>query len=191
MFNFFEQPWTLLGAAVIVLFGVLTFRSVWPEKCKWWQWLIPVALACLALSLDYLVQTDRERINSVIDAVISAVEREDCATVEQLIAPDYHDSYHRDKADLIRHCRRSLSQSLIAKNIERNRLVLISGRNATVTVFTTTHFEANSWVARDYKSFFFFKGRLDLKKQSDGRWLITSITPITVDKQPARWSDLE
>ena len=50
MFNFFEQPWTLLGMSILVLFGVLTFRSVWAEKRKWWQWLLPVVLAGAAFA---------------------------------------------------------------------------------------------------------------------------------------------
>ena len=60
MWDFFEQPWTLLAAAVLVLFGVLTFRSVWSEKRKWWQWLLPLGVTALALGLDFGVATDLE-----------------------------------------------------------------------------------------------------------------------------------
>ena len=45
MFDFFEQPYTLIGAAVIVLFVVFTIRSVVPEKRHWWQFLLPVFVA--------------------------------------------------------------------------------------------------------------------------------------------------
>ena len=58
MWNIFEQPWTLLGAAVLVLFGVLTFRSVWSEKRKPWQWLLPAGVALLGVGLDLAVTTD-------------------------------------------------------------------------------------------------------------------------------------
>jgi hypothetical protein len=44
MFNIFEQTWTLLGASVIILFVILTIRSVWPERRRWWQLLVPVAI---------------------------------------------------------------------------------------------------------------------------------------------------
>ncbi|UCE47264.1 MAG: hypothetical protein JSW47_16875, partial [Phycisphaerales bacterium] len=63
MFDFFEQPYTLIGGAVLVLFGVLTFRSVLPEKRRWWQWLLPMVLAGSAFGLDAMVQTDSEQIN--------------------------------------------------------------------------------------------------------------------------------
>ncbi len=66
MFDFFEQPYTLIGATVLFLFGVLTFRSVLPEKSRWWQLLLPVFVAVAAFGLDTLVQTDLEKINSVI-----------------------------------------------------------------------------------------------------------------------------
>jgi len=58
MFDIFEQPWTLMGAAVLVLFGMLTFRSFCPEKRRWWQLLVPVFLAVAAFGADMLVQTD-------------------------------------------------------------------------------------------------------------------------------------
>ncbi|MHC4215343.1 MAG: hypothetical protein ACYSWP_18430, partial [Planctomycetota bacterium] len=71
MLEIFEQPWTLLGAAVLVLFGILTFRSFCPEKRRWWQLLVPVFLIALAFGTDLLVQTDREKINAVIKTAIN------------------------------------------------------------------------------------------------------------------------
>ena len=60
MFDFFEQPYTLIGAAVLVLFGVLTFRSIWDRKRHWWQWLLPLVVAGAAFVLDFLGVTDLE-----------------------------------------------------------------------------------------------------------------------------------
>ena len=108
MFDIFEQPWTLVGAAILVLFGVLTFRSIFPEKKHWWQWLLPVFMAVTAFSADYIVQTDHEKINSVINTGIKAVENENCRTIETIIAENYNDSFHDSKASLIAHCRQKL-----------------------------------------------------------------------------------
>lgn len=68
MFDIFEQPWTLVGAAVLILFGMLTFRSFCPEKRRWWQLPVPVFLTVAAFGVDMLVQTDLEKINFVIRA---------------------------------------------------------------------------------------------------------------------------
>ena len=86
MWNFFEQPWTLLGAAVIVLLGVLTFRIVWPEKRAWWQWLLPVGIAVLAVGLDWAVATDYEKIDRIGKIAMRAAEQEDCAALGRLLA---------------------------------------------------------------------------------------------------------
>ena len=48
MFNFFEQPWTLFIIAAAILYAVFRFRSISPEKYRWWQWLIPVFIAVSA-----------------------------------------------------------------------------------------------------------------------------------------------
>ncbi len=74
MLNFFEQPYTLIGAAIIVLFGLFTYRSVFPEKCSRHQWLIPLSVVALAFALDYSVKTDHEKVNTLIDKLMKAVE---------------------------------------------------------------------------------------------------------------------
>ncbi|MHC4743323.1 MAG: hypothetical protein ACYS8Z_15515, partial [Planctomycetota bacterium] len=61
MTNIFEQPYTLIGLSIIVLFGVFTYRSVFPEKCNRKQWLIPLSVVALAFGLDFAVKTDREK----------------------------------------------------------------------------------------------------------------------------------
>src|SRR5512142_769726 len=88
MWNFFEQPWTLLAAAVLVLFGVLTFRSVWSEKKRPWQWFLPVGVAVRGVGLDRAVTTDLEKINQVIQTGLRAVQEENCAATAPLLAAD-------------------------------------------------------------------------------------------------------
>ncbi len=126
MFDFFEQPYTLIGAAVLVLFGVLTFRSVLPEKRRWWQLLLPVFVAGTAFGLDMLVQTDLEKINSVINTVIKAIQEEDCNAIEAIIAENYQDSSHNTKRHLMTRCRLKLIPSLVEKNKKTASLVKLS-----------------------------------------------------------------
>ena len=190
MFNFFEQPWTLLGAAVLVLLGMLTFRSVLPEKRRWWELLVPALVAAAAFGLDFAVQTDLEKINAVINTGIKAVEEEDIAAIEAIIAEDYRDSHHDTKTDLMRHCRTQLSQSPVEKNKKRACLVQLSAPTATATLFATITFEEDSYVAANYKAWLMVQARLSLQKQPDKTWLINGIEIVELDRQPVNWSHI-
>ena len=190
MFDIFEQPYTLIGAAVLVLFGILTFRSFCPEKRRWWQLLIPVFLIAAAFCMDMLVQTDLEKINSVIKAAIRAVQQEDCNAIEAIIANNYSDSYHSTKKQLLDHCRRELSQSLVEKGKKTGLLIDISDSNATAILFTKIFFDKNSYIAQNYKSFLLVKARLSLRKQPDKKWLISRIEILELDRQPTSWNRL-
>ena len=190
MFDFFEQPYTLIGAGVIVLFVVFTFRSIIPEKRHWWQFLVPVFVAAAGVGLDMLVQTDLEKINTVISTVIKAVQEEDCNSIEVLISEDYRDSFHKTKWDLMAHCRRKLTDPLVEKNKKQACLVELSPPQAKATLFMLTTFDKNSYVSENYKSFIFFKIELSFQKQPDKTWLISRGELLEIDKQPAKWKDI-
>lgn len=191
MFDIFEQPWTLVGLAVLVLCGMFTFRSVFPEKRRWWQLLVPVLLAVAAFGLDLLVPTDLEKINAVINTGIEAIEQEDCPAIEAIIADDYWDSYHKTKELLMAHCRRELSKPLVVKNKKTSSPIIgISGPNANATVFTLMTFEKDSYVSQNYKSFLLIRAELHFKKQLDNRWLIDRVRIVEIDRQPVDWGDI-
>ncbi len=190
MFDIFEQPWTLVGAAILVLFGILTFRSIFPEKRYWWQWLLPVFMAVTAFGTDYLVQTDLEKINSVINAGIKAVENEDYLTIEAVIAENYSDSLHDSKSSLIAHCRQKLSQNMVEKNKKTGQLITISESNATATVFVLITFAKDSYISQNYLSFLQIKAELYLRKQLDNKWLITRVEIREINRQRVDWSQI-
>ena len=190
MFDIFEQPWTLVGAAVLVLFSMLTLRSFFPEKRRWWQLLIPVFLTLAAFGLDMLVQTNLEKINSVIKAAIKAVQQEDCSAIEAVIANNYSDSYHSTKKQLLDHCRRELSKPLVEKGKKTGLLIKISDSNAKAILFAKIIFDKGSYISQNYKSFLLVKARLSLRKQPDKRWLISRIEILELDRQPTNWNHI-
>lgn len=187
MFDVFEQPWTLVGAAVIVLFVVFTIRSVFPEKRKRWQLGIPLVVAALGFGLDALVQTDLEKVNEVMGGVLNAVRDEDCDALAELIAEDYSDSYHTGKGQLITRCRSRLREPLVEKIKLIGDLVEVAVPTATATIFGFAHFEQESYVARDYRDFVHFKVQFYFDKQSDNSWLVSRIEIREIDKQPFHW----
>ena len=189
MLDVFDQPWTLIGAAVLVFFGVLTFRSIFPEKNSRWQWLLPLFIIAAAFGTDYLVQTDLEKINSVINTGMKAVKNEDYRTIETIVADNYSDSHHDSKASLITHCRQKLSQNLVEKNKKTGQLITISGRNATAIIFLTMTFAKDSYISQNYLSFLQMKVELYLQKQSyNNEWLITRVEIREINRQPVSWS---
>jgi len=190
MFNFFEQPYTLIGAAVLVLFGMLTFRSVFPEKRRGWQMLVPVIVAGAAFGLDALVKTDLEKVNAVINKGIKAVKEEDCNAIGQILSADYSDSYHDTAEQLLAHCRRVLTPSLVEKHKRTGSLIEITGSKATAVLFTRLTFDKNSYISQSYKSFLMTKSKLTLQKQSDARWLISRVEMLELDRQPVNWGHI-
>ena len=187
MFGIFEQPWTLIGASVIVLFVVFTVRSVFPEKRKPWQLGIPLAVAALGFGLDMLVQTDMEKVNDLMGGVLSAVRDEDCDALAELVAEDYSDSYHGGKAQLISRCRSRLSEPLVRKIKVTGDLVELDGSTAWAKIFGVAHFEQESYVARDYRDFVLFGVQFYFEKQPDASWLVSRIEIREIDKQPFHW----
>jgi len=191
MWNVFEQPWTLLAAAGVVLLIVMTFRAVCPDRQRHWQMAIPVILVVMAFALDLLVATDPEKVRALMSDAMTAGRKEDIPGLERLLAEDYRDSYHRDKRHLIEHARTALAQSPIAaiKQISLD-LEPIKPPNASAAMFAMTTFDPNSLVAANYKPILFVGLRFSLAKQPDRRWLIKAIELVEVDKQPLTWGQV-
>ena len=190
MFNIFEKPWGLLLAAIIVLIAILMVRTIWPGKRHWWQWLLPVFLAAAAFGLDFLVQTDLEKINAVINTAVKAVEEENCDAIEAIISDNYRDSYHKTKRDLMYHCRLRLSKPLVERNIARIVAIEISSPKATAVFTVRIIFDERSYVYQEYKREMFTKIKLDLQKEQNNRWLISRAEILAIDRLPAKWQHI-
>jgi hypothetical protein len=197
----FEQPWPLLITAATVFLLILILRSILPEKRHTWQWLIPALLAAAAFGLDFLVETDLEKINAVIDIGVKAVEEENPDAIEAIIADNYSDSYHKTKDDLMYHCRTRLAEPLVEKNIKRIQAIEISPRSGealrgdesptATAVFTVRMlFDKRSSVYQSFKQQMHVKAELDLQKQPDGTWLITRAEILELDLRPVNWKDV-
>lgn len=187
MFNFFEQPWTLTGVAVLVLLALLQFRSIFPEKRHWWQLLLPVFLTAFAFGLDFFVKTDLEKIRAVVQIGIKAVEQENCYAIEAIIAENYSDSHHDTKASLMTHCRDELARSPVEKNKKVSLFIEITSPQATADLTVWMRFNEAAFIAQNYKALFLIEVKLHLQKQPDKSWLINRVELIEVDKQPVSW----
>jgi len=185
----------LLILAIVALLIVLMVRKAFPEKWHWWQLALPALLIAAGFALDYLVQTDTEKINAVINVAVKAVEEENPDAIEAILADNYRDSYHFTKRTLMTRCRARLSAPLIEKNIKRIVSIEVSpspyqgrGSPPTATAIFTVRilFDKRSYVYQSFKSQMFVKMKLDLQKQDD-TWLISRAEMLEIDRQPANW----
>jgi hypothetical protein len=190
MFSFFDQPWTLFIAAIVSLYVVFRLRSIFPQKCHWWQWLIPVFIAVAAFGFDFLVRTDLEKINAVIDNGIRAIEEENPGIIEAIVSADYQDSYHSNKEHLMSHCRSEMGRDPVEENKKVNALMEISTTEAEVTLIAMVKFDKDSYVTRNYKQSFLVKAQLYLTKQQDKRWLISRAELLELDRQQVNWEQI-
>lgn len=188
MWNVYETPWALLGAAVLVLLVVLTIRSVWPEKKRHWQWLLPLGIAALAFGLDRFVATDQEKINTLVKTGLRAAQEEDCTAIGRLISNDYEDSYHKSKEALLSRCRARLKPPAIEKIRKIASDIKITPPQAVATFTLSVQFEKNSYWAQAYKPSALVVLQFYLRKQSDGNWLVHRAEILEVDKMRAGWS---
>ena len=191
MWNIFEQPWTLLTAAIIILLLMLIVRSILPDKKHFWQLLLPVLLAASAFALDLLVQTDLEKINTVISTAVKAVEQENPDAIEPIISDNYLDSFHNTKNDFMNHCRRRLSEPLVEKNIKRIVTIDIQETLATAVFTVRIIFDERSYIYQSYKPIILTKVKLDLQKEPDNNWRITKAELLEIDMQPVNWQDIQ
>jgi len=191
MFDLFEQPWTLVGAAVLVLFGMLTFRSVLPEKRRWWQLAVPAFIVAAAFATDLLVQTDREEIYALLKKGMKAIEQEDPNALAAIISADYNDSYHNSKQELMAHTWRQMERSGVQKIKKNSALIQVSPPHASANIIVVVRFEQDSYIAQNYKPWLLIKIRINFQKQPDKSWLINRAEVLEVDKQPVQWRQVK
>lgn len=190
MFDLFEQPWTLVGAAVLVLFGMLTFRSVLPEKRRWWQLAVPAFIVAAAFATDLLVQTDREKIYALLKKGMKAIEQKNLDALAAIISADYYDSFHNSKQELMAHTWRQMERSGVQKIKKNSALIQVSPPHTSATIIVLVRFEQDSYIAQNYKPWLLIKIRINFQKQPDKSWLINRAEVLEVDRQPVQWREI-
>ncbi len=152
--------------------------------------MIPVFIAASAFGLDWIVQTDFEKISILIGRGIKGVEEEDAGAIEAIVSADYKDSFHYSREQLRRHCERELSQSLIEKSSKLFMQLEISPPTAIADLTVMLTFEKDSYVARNYKQSLIIRVKLHLQKGQNGEWLINRIELLAIDNRPVNWRQI-
>ena len=189
MTNIFEQPWLLLIIAGVIFVGVAIFRDALPPKRAWIFWLLPVVLAAIAFAIDFLVVTDKEKIENALAAGCKAVENEDVKSLEPLIWKNYNDAFHPTKQVLLNHFQSRLGEPVIEKIVPQIVSLDIKPPQATVVFTARVMFDPKGPVYQ-YRKVMLFKLQADLVKERDD-WFFSNAEVLTIDLQPAGWKDLQ
>jgi len=182
----------ILILGILVIFALAAFEAFSLKKNRWQLALLPLCIATAAFACDWLVRTDWEKVNVLVETLIVAVEKENPDAIDRIISPDYSDSLHRTKEPLMRYCRRLLARPLVEKNKKIALTIEMSPPQATATLVVMARLDQTSKL---YSQYFVpvvnAKVQLDLKKYSDGRWLIVSIQILKVNKQSMTWNQID
>jgi hypothetical protein len=189
MTNIFEQPLLLLIVAGVVFLGVAFFRDLLPARRAWVFWLLPVFIAIAAFAIDYLVQTDREKIEAILAKACRAVEKEDIRAIEPLIWKNYSDSVHPSKQELLDHFKWRLSEPVIEKIVPAIVSLDIKPSEATVVFTARVMFDPKGPVY-EYQKMMLFKLEANLTKEGSG-WFFSRTEILTINLQPAGWKNTQ
>ena len=190
MYNIFEKPWALLIAAFVVYIIIYIIRSVKQDKFQRRYLLIPVLIAISAFAIDRLVQTDNEKIDSIIKACIQATKNEDADTIESFLASDYKDSLHQGRDEIMIYCRAIFSEPAVEKFIKVNQSIDVSSSKATARFKGYLFFDKNSRFYKELKPAMEVTLELGLKKYPDKKWQINRVEILEIDNQAIDWDNL-
>ena len=188
MFNIYQNPWGLLTAAFVSLIIVLIIR-MFSQKFRR-MWVVPIILAIAAFSIDYLIETELEKINTVIATCVKAAEKENPELIESCIAEGYTDSCHKNKTSLMYYLRSVLVPPLIEKIIKRNLSADITPPAANVVFTVRIVFDKDSFVYQSFSSIMFIQMKINLKKEGS-KWIINQAEILELDRQPVNWHDIK
>jgi hypothetical protein len=189
MFDILEQPWTLLGAAVISLIVIWIIKAV-TGKQRLGYYSIPILIAAIAMGLYLFVPTDTKKIKQVIKIGAKAVEDENAEAIIPIIAENYHDSIHPNKESMIEHCGMILSEPLVSEIVSRIVSLEINSPNANAVFTMRLVFDDRSFVAQSFKKLMLIKIRVEMQKQNKN-WYISRVELLEMDMMPAKWSDIK
>jgi hypothetical protein len=191
MWNIFEQPWTGLAIAIIVLNVIAVVRWFVPLERKW-LYIPPAAIAVIALAVCYLIDTDKELVQRVMSQAITAVREQKPQAMERLISPDYSDGRHPDKKALVQAWKGWFGRVKIDHVGTSNAVYEIADGKATVTFNWLVKFGSQPGHASEMGGLVLFgQARVKLVETQGRKWLIRSSELLELMNHPTSWQRVD
>lgn len=185
MLNILETPWFLIIISVLLFFVQRILRSINPDKFTNKYLFIPLAIFVFAFFADFIVETDNEKINSMVKTIKKSVINEKTDEIELLISPNYYDPYHRSKDRAVSHLKSLYIISPVEMALITEKEILKNDEKATINIKAGLTFEPGAPLGAVSVKF-----SLDLVKNANGQWLISSSELEELNKQPVSWGDI-
>ena len=182
MYNIYETPWLLFSASIFVLIAVVTFRRISPDKCRFWQLIIPFALMASAFGIDYFVSTDYEKIELTIKQGVRSAVDADMDLLSPIISPDYSDNRYISKQDLLNSLGKLTTMANIRRIKIRQNFITLANAKASSEMRITVFMQPESEYA-PANSLMFIELELEFEKRRDD-WLIRSIRVVSLNDDP-------
>jgi hypothetical protein len=144
-------------------------------------------VAVLGPALDFAIQTDREKIEGVIETGATALENEDCDAIAAILAENYRDSAHSGKAAVITRCRATLTEPLVDTAICQIRQFDITADSAKTTMEVRILFDKKSGAPVPGIQ---ATVEIYLQKVKDNRWSISRTEILALRGHAATWQDV-
>ncbi len=182
----FESPWILIIVAVVLFCGVAIFRNAKPEKARWWQLLLPLLVLGAAFAIDYLVETDTEKIQSRITTARDAVIARDSQTIISMIDENYQSPGSVNKESISSKCRQYLGRPFADKIKINSSIVTINNDEATCAINVTVHLNPASDYT-EYVDMAIISAKIDFVRRGDD-WFVSSVVIEKINNnEPPKW----
>ena len=182
----YESPLILIIVAVAVFCIITILRNFFPDKRRWWQFLIPVAVLVAAFAIDYFVETDREKVEARILEARAAVLALQPQVVIGMLDIDYIGQHGYDRQAVARKSQQHFSRPFAKKIRINHNEITVDGDKAVSDLNTTVHFE-ESTQAGQYIPLAVIQAKIGFVRRND-EWFVESVHIEKVNnKEPPRW----
>jgi hypothetical protein len=184
----FESPWLLLTVSAVLLGGA---GIVWQGRGRrgGWVFLVPLVTASAALGVDWLVQTDAEQIESMLNACRRAALAGDSGAIGPFLSEDYRDPVHLTKAQFLEGAEEIFRRAGLQRVVQRGHKLQIEGERAKSRVRYRVHLDPQRSAYAAGGGLFFVVLEIDYRRQG-GRWQIQRVVLVSVNDTSMGWTDV-
>ena len=183
--NVFEQPWVWAAIGLWLSIGLLLAKRRWPLSLSRKHLLIGPLLVVLAFGLDWLMTTDREKIETVVAKIARATKEENAEEIISHIGPGYRGQLGHSRQVFAELCRQIFSSPQIQDNwLLKRELALADGEAmAHITALSQLDQQSEWAVFSPAKTVW----QVELTKQPNGSWKIVWIELLELNNQRIDW----